>query len=554
MDLKDSLLKSIWYAFAALDLEKNGKVSKSQLKVLSHNLHTVLNIPIDPKILEDHFRDDETSPVSSQGYMVYLNSYILDKVREGSFERKKVDELCWMLTAKKYCPKPGCQVIPETDAFRLWCLFNFLSDDTYPLILDPEEVAYLLKKLIEASGLEWHQGDLDDYLSQKNPSLCNGLSVWQFLEMMESETFFPCSYRGALSLAIDHVYQEIYLGMIKKGYLWKKGLSRRNWNERWFVLKPPHLSYYTGEDLKDKKGEMLLSLDCVTVVLPDKENRRCLFCIKTPERTYEMSASDMRQRQEWMLAIQAAIKLQVENKPSLHGDLKLKRRQQHEQNRKKTQEKERELQRLQEERENYIKAIAQVQEQMEELMDKKNQQTFEQQKKLHLALENQLKQAKMAQISMQSEMTKKEEVAEQQRKKILELEALTQHIEMALQAEIQARLEEEKVRVAQARLLDEEEQKLNNLKCLKEEQDRLIQKTQEEKNELQQEMLAKSQALEQARHELNVLQASREQNHQNLEEAQKKLHQASQQVNNWNIQLTRLMQPIPLGGDDQKTS
>lgn len=33
MDLRSELLKSIWYAFTALDVEKSGKVSKSQLKV-----------------------------------------------------------------------------------------------------------------------------------------------------------------------------------------------------------------------------------------------------------------------------------------------------------------------------------------------------------------------------------------------------------------------------------------------------------------------------------------------------------------------------------------
>lgn len=35
MDLRAELLKSIWYAFTALDVEKSGKVSKSQLKVSS---------------------------------------------------------------------------------------------------------------------------------------------------------------------------------------------------------------------------------------------------------------------------------------------------------------------------------------------------------------------------------------------------------------------------------------------------------------------------------------------------------------------------------------
>lgn len=34
--------------------------------------------------------------------------------------------------------------------------------------------------------------------------------------------------------------------------------------------------------------------------MPDKEGRRCLFCVKTPGRTYEMSASDQKQRVEWI--------------------------------------------------------------------------------------------------------------------------------------------------------------------------------------------------------------------------------------------------------------
>lgn len=50
------------------------------LQVLSHNLYTVLSIPHDPAALEEHFRDDDDGPVSSQGYMPYLNKYILDKV------------------------------------------------------------------------------------------------------------------------------------------------------------------------------------------------------------------------------------------------------------------------------------------------------------------------------------------------------------------------------------------------------------------------------------------------------------------------------------------
>uniref|UniRef100_A0A8C0XJD9 EF-hand domain-containing protein n=1 Tax=Castor canadensis TaxID=51338 RepID=A0A8C0XJD9_CASCN len=82
--LKDELLKAIWHAFTALDVDHSGKVSKSQLKVLSHNLCTVLKVPHDPVALEEHFRDDDEGPVSNQGYMPYLNKFILEKTLPAS--------------------------------------------------------------------------------------------------------------------------------------------------------------------------------------------------------------------------------------------------------------------------------------------------------------------------------------------------------------------------------------------------------------------------------------------------------------------------------------
>lgn len=49
-------------------------------QVLSHNLCTVMRIQHDPVALEEHFKDDDEGPVSNQGYMPYLNRFILDKV------------------------------------------------------------------------------------------------------------------------------------------------------------------------------------------------------------------------------------------------------------------------------------------------------------------------------------------------------------------------------------------------------------------------------------------------------------------------------------------
>ncbi|KAF6724686.1 Differentially expressed in FDCP 6-like [Oryzias melastigma] len=554
MDLRSELLKSIWYGFSALDLEKSGKVSKSQLKVLSHNLCTVLSIPHDPVALEEHFRDDDDGPVSSQGYMPYLNKYILDKVVEGSFQKENVDELCWTLTAKKnYLPKKNSSfVLSDKDAFRLWCLFNFLSEDKYPLVMVPDEVEYLLKKICTAMSIEFSGVELDDFFSQDSVQQ-SGITVWTFLEMMNSGKMTRGIEMGIISMAIEEVYREIVGDVLKEGYLWKKGQLRRNWKERWFTLRPSNLSYYTGEDRKDCQGNIALDGNCCVEVLPDRDGKRCMFCLKTLSKSYEMSASDTKQRQEWTTAIQTAIRLHVEGKKSLHKDLKLKRREQREQREKRKQAKEEELQRLralQEERERKLaelELLKEAQKQAQVLLEKDEQRRRQQHEQLQQALEVQLREAEEARVSMQAEMALKEEEAERQRKRIQELEEMQKRLEEALQQEIKARLDEEAFRYAQAGLLAEEEDKMKALMSLQEEQEEYILKTEREKQELKQEMETKSRALEEAQRQLEEVRANRHRVDQDVVAAQRKLRQASTNVKHWNVQMNRLMRPIGPG-------
>uniref|UniRef100_A0A672JAZ2 PH domain-containing protein n=1 Tax=Salarias fasciatus TaxID=181472 RepID=A0A672JAZ2_SALFA len=557
MDLRSELLKSIWYGFTALDLEKSGKVSKSQLKVLSHNLCTVLSIPHDPVALEEHFRDDDDGPVSSQGYMPYLNKYILDKVEEGSFNKEDVDELCWTLTAKKnYQPdRSSSTLLPEKDAFRLWCLFNFLSEDKYPLVMVPDEVEYLLKKVCMAMSIEFNCVELEDFFSQDSVHQ-SGITVWVFLEMMNSGKITRGIDKSIVSMAVEEVYREIVGDVLKEGYLWKKGQLRRNWKERWFTLRPSNLSYYTGEDRKDCQGNIVLDGNCCVEVLPDRDGKRCMFCLKTLSKTYEMSASDTKQRQEWTSAIQTAIRLHVEGKKSLHKDLKLKRREQREHREKRRQAKEEELLRLralQEERERKLaelELLKEAQKQAQALLEEDEQRRRQQHEQLQRTLEVQLREAEEARVSMQAEMALKEEEAEKQRKRIQELEEMQKRLEEALQQEIKARLDEEAFRYAQRLcllLLAEEEEKMKALMNLQEEQEEYILKTEREKRELKQEMEAKSQALEEAQRQLEEVRANRHRVDQDVVAAQRKLRQASTNVKHWNVQMNRLMRPIGPG-------
>lgn len=182
-----------------------------------------------------------------------------------------------------------------------------------------------------------------------------------------------------------------------------------------------------------------------TQVLPDREGKRCMFCVKTANRTYEMSASDTRQRQEWTAgecagscelrlcctrpcsgqcdrteavlvpggcrnpnpadplpstaAIQMAIRLQAEGKTSLHKDLKQKRREQREQREQRRAAKEEELlrlQQLQEEKERKLQELELLQEaqrQAERLLQEEEERRRSQHRELQEALECQLREA-----------------------------------------------------------------------------------------------------------------------------------------------------------------
>uniref|UniRef100_A0A8C7N7V9 DEF6 guanine nucleotide exchange factor n=1 Tax=Oncorhynchus kisutch TaxID=8019 RepID=A0A8C7N7V9_ONCKI len=565
MELRAELLKSIWYAFTSLDVEKSGKVSKSQLKVLSHNLYTALNIPHDPVALEDHFSDDDDGPVSNQGYMPYLNKFILDKVVEGTFAKENVDEFCWTLCAKKnYRPKNGVDVLPDKDAFHLWCLFNFLSEDNYPLPwtvlqnnLPPffplfmkmscNNVEYLLKKICIAMSVELSCVDMEDFISQEAVQQ-SGITVWAFLDFVNTWRLARGMVKDSVTMAIDEVYQEIAGNIIKQGYLWKKGHLRRNWNERWFSLQPSTLHYYVSEDRKECKGCIELSHNCCVEVLPEKEGKRCMFCVKTLTKTYEMSAPDTKQRQEWTTAIQTAIRLCVEGKKSLHKDLKLRRREQREERERRHTAKEEELQSLrllQWERESKLAELELLQDAQKQAQTAllQEEQKRIQHVELQRTLQEQLQQAEEARASIQAEMALKDVETERQRRRIRELEVMQLRQEEALHQEMRARQDEEVYFLAQARLLVEEEEKMKALLALQEEQEQYILKTQREKQELRQEMVTKSQALEEAQHQLEKVRASRHRMDQDIAAAQRKLRHASTSVKHWNIQVNRLTHP-----------
>ncbi|XP_013367477.1 PREDICTED: switch-associated protein 70 [Chinchilla lanigera] len=549
MALRKELLKSIWYAFTALDVEKSGKVSKSQLKVLSHNLCTVLKVPHDPVALEEHFRDDDEGPVSNQGYMPYLNKFILEKVQD-NFDKIEFNRMCWTLCVKKNLTKSPLLIVEE-DAFKIWVIFNFLSEDKYPLIIVPEEIEYLLKKLTEAMGGGWQKEQFEDYKVNFDDSK-EGLSAWELIELIGNGQFSKGMDRQTVSMAINEVFNELILDVLKQGYMMKKGHRRKNWTERWFVLKPSIISYYVSEDLKDKKGDIVLDENCCVESLPDKDGKKCLFLIKCFDKTFEISASDKKKKQEWIQAIHSTIHLLKLCSPPPHKEARQRRKELRKKVMAEQEELERQMKELQAANENKQQELETVRKKLEEAAsraaeeEKKRLQT---QVELQARFSSELEREKLIRQQMEEQVAQKSSELEQYLQRVRELEDMYLKLQEALEDERQARQDEETVRKLQARLLEEESSKRAELEQWHLVQQQAIATTEAEKQELEHQRTEKEQALQEAMAQLAQLELERKQALEQYEGVKKKLEMATNTTKSWKDKvahhegLIRLIEP-----------
>ncbi|XP_058607911.1 switch-associated protein 70b isoform X2 [Onychostoma macrolepis] len=493
MGLRDELLKAIWHAFTALDVDKSGKVSKSQLKVLSHNLCTVMKIPHDPVALEEHFRDDDEGPVSNQGYMPYLNRFILDKIE------------------------------------------------------------YLLRKLTEAMGGSWIEEKFEEYKLQLS-SKHQCLNVWEVIELVGMGHFSKGMDRQTLSMGINEVFQELILDVLKQGYMMKKGHKRKNWTERWFLLKPNLISYYVSEDLTEKKGDILLDGNCCVESLPDKEGKKCLFYVKCSDKSFEISASDKKKKQEWIQAIQTCITLLKVGRPAPHHEARQKRRELRQKQQAEQEELELRMRELQTANENKQRELEAMRKKLEEAAAnaaEEEHRRLQTQSELQDLYRVEMEKEKMVRQQMEEQVAQKSSELEQYLQRVRELENMYHRLEEALEEERQARQDEETVRKLQARLLEEEVSKRAELEQIHLYQQQTISQTQAEKQELERERLAKESALQSAMQQLQQLEADRRGALEEYEEVMKKLADAANNTKSWKDKVThhegliRLIQPGP---------
>jgi len=94
----------------------------------------------------------------------------------------------------------------------------------------------------------------------------------------------------------------------KEGFIFKEGAKFLTWKKRFLSIETNKISYYTNDNKKNKKGEILIK--AIKEVKPIKEfykQRKYCFAVCTTNRTYYIQASDDENAQSWITAIRSVL-------------------------------------------------------------------------------------------------------------------------------------------------------------------------------------------------------------------------------------------------------
>lgn len=409
---------------------------------------------------------------------------------------------------------------------------------------------YILRKLMEAMGIGWSEEKFADYKIKMNTKGC--LTTWELIELVGLNYFSHGVDRKTLSMGINEVFTELILDLLKQGYMIKKGHRRKNWTERWFVLRPTSLSYYVSEDLMEKKGDIILDQSCCVESLLDKDGKKCLFIIKCTDKSFEISAPDKKKKQEWIQAIQTCIQLLRLGLLSPHREARLRRRELRQRQQVEEEDLAERMKNLQAANENKQRQLEEMRMKMEEAAAKATLEELRR-KKAQLDLQDRyrldLEREKMVRQQMEEQVAQKSSELEQYLQRVQELEDMYHRLEEALEDERQAKQDEEAMRKLQASLLAEEAAKRAELEQIHLKQQRALSQTQAEKQELMEDQLAKERDLQMAMQQLERLEKERQGAREQYEVVSRKLERAANKTKTWKDKvanhegLVRLIQP-----------
>lgn len=540
--LRHDLKRTLWHAFDSLSNE-SGNVHRSQLKVLAASIGRPLGV----EKCEEFLDKNESIDLDYPEFYAILDEKLFEPlarspsetVQIGDNDFEEVHHVCWTLCcSKRISRRQPDKSLSDEVLYKLWRIFNFLAecDDlfkpTYPLRMDKEEVKLIVQAFLSASG----QMKMDSVVRSIEDH--GNYSYSQFESLFEKEITKDLSDK-ILHDAIDTIYDEYINDTLVKGMIYKRGHQVKSWKVRWMVLTAGELSYYTASDMKDIKGCIKFDNDCKVEILSEeaghKPNR---FVLHTASKPYEMSASDINTRNEWVAALRSAIEHCDDDSFHFHQNDFIRRQEKREQQRKQN-EKEEKLK--QEEAEN-------IRRMQEEFHHKHREDTQRLQEQME-----QLERERKEREALEAKLREEAALRELDQQRLRELEAMKTELERLLEEEKQAKRDEEIVRALQARILEEETEKREELEKLKEQQEELLKMERQKREGLEGQREQQESLLQQARERLQELENKRKEADEKLEEAHIKLQDAEKEriklqdkVKLWktpNIGLARPVQP-----------
>ena len=309
MDKKDGVLPkhtkaALWTAFVNLKPNKQGEVPKTQLQRVCAYVATSVQRFHQEKQLRGYIPQRES--LTFEEFLRYVQSYIVKPNDRANFEI--VEEFCWRTFFRAKFQKTVQQWTrlgpSEEAAFKLWRIFNCLSIEH---TISPVEAFCIIDKLNKtlhgSSSVPLFSGDSESDSS----AFCQRCNYWHLLNNVVDS--FPSRIdQDSILQAVEQLEDEIVRCYMKQGMLLKKGHVRHNWKERWFVLTPGMLKYYSNESKTCLKGVIYVRGNCQVGRVEGKSNypnRLSLTCSDSG-KVFEIASPSFEAIESWISILRFA--------------------------------------------------------------------------------------------------------------------------------------------------------------------------------------------------------------------------------------------------------
>ena len=289
---------ALWCAFALLGPNNKGELQKEKLQKMCRYVSEAVQKQHQDQRLKEYLPKREA--LTFDEFLQYVQSYLVKEGGRADF--KLIEQSCWRTFYRQKYLSVSMEWTrlgpPEEVAFKLWRIFNALSVDN---TISPHEGLCLQERILKHLHCTIANEDALATLTRR-------YTFWHFLRKVVDA--FPNRVdAGKVQAAVEDLEDEIICDIAMQGSLNKKGHKRHNWKERWFILTPGILKYYTGRDKKCLKGVVYINKRTKVERVEGKDkhqNRMAVTCGDTGT-VYEIAAASFEEIESWMATIRFAI-------------------------------------------------------------------------------------------------------------------------------------------------------------------------------------------------------------------------------------------------------